>query len=99
MCRLITLATETAVVLQASSQHPVRFVKMLGAKRRRANASRVSTAVIAIQNLSLMQGLVRQSKQGASVQLTTQNALSFPLPQAVAGKLIAAFHGVSVLVA
>ena len=73
--------------MQASKQHPVKFVKMLGARQRQAAGKKtVSPATVAIQNLSLMQGLVRQSKQEASVQLTTQNALSFPMPHAPAGE-------------
>ena len=74
--------------MQASKQQPVKFVKMLGARRRQAAGRTVAPATVAIQNLSLLQGLVRQSRQGASVQLTTQNALSFPMPHASAGEPI-----------
>ena len=61
---------------------------MLGAKRRHAAGRGVHPATIAIQNMSLLQALAEQSKPGASVELTTQNALSFPMPHASAGELI-----------
>lgn len=80
--------------MQASKQHPVKFVRMLGAKRRHAAGRGVRPATIAIQNMSLLQALAKQSKPGASVELTTQNALSFSMPRASAGEPI--FHSSSI---